>query len=204
MNYIHLIKPMALLDQLEKGTAEAYILLDTDTYIMPGFLDEVNASLANGIGMNFFVRKNPYPEFSHSGFFMPDGKFYQYSSTQSLMYNSGVIAIKKTDRKIIEDTIFLIHKLLGEKLEKFDIEQFALSEAIILNKNNVIPIYKSIHHYHSRWKRRYIHWCLSHKNLGEFQNLKIGRPFVKPTKNIVRIFKFISLLKSSLNRLRII
>lgn len=195
-NYIHRIKPYALLNYFENRDIGSICFLDADTYIKRGFLNEVKVALNNGIGMNFFVRNNPYPNFTHKGFNLSNGIFYVYTPKKSIMYNSGVIALKREQKYILSETIELIDKLRNDQLHEFDLEQFALSEAIRINKIFVTEIKNNIEHYHSRWKRRYIHWRLDHMNIGDFKNLKITRPIIHVSKTIVRLFKAWSILKN--------
>jgi hypothetical protein len=195
--YSHRTKPAFTLDTLA-SREEPVVLLDTDTYFKPGFLSEVNAALKDGMGLNFFIRRNPYPGFGPFSMTLPSGIQYSYEADNSLMYNSGVFAVKREHAPIIADAIALIDGLWNAGLRANDIEQFAATEAFRLHHVTISAVEKSVHHYHSRWTRRYILWRLSHQPKTSFAELPIRRPFIRVNKTIVRLFRGYDLIKTLL------
>lgn len=186
--YQHRVKPSLILDML-RTNQENIVLLDTDTYFKPGFLKEVQSALEQGMGMNFFIRRDPYPGFGPFETMLPSGQHYHYDQTNSVMYNSGLLAIRPDQDFIVADAIGLIDALWSGPLKKFDIEQFALTEAFRIHKVTITPVSQTVHHYHSRWTRRYMHWRL---NLGapiSFSAPKVRRPNITVNKALVRLYR---------------
>jgi hypothetical protein len=188
INYLHRIKPSVVLEALTKHN-EPIVLLDTDTYFKPGFLTEIENALKQGVGMNFFVRRDPYCGFGPFSMKLPNGLLYRYDPRWSLMYNSGVLAVTPAHAPIIEDSIALIDGLWNAGLTKLDLEQFSATETFRLHGVRITPVFQKIHHYHSRWTRKYILWQLARGPKIDFSIPRIRRPDIPVNKTIVRLFK---------------
>ncbi|MEI6572480.1 MAG: hypothetical protein WCO61_02925 [Alphaproteobacteria bacterium] len=188
INYGHRIKPSVIIDAL-RSRNEPLVLLDTDTYFKPGFLTEIENALKQGVGMNFFIRRDPYRGFGPFSMTLPSGIHYSYGPRWSLMYNSGVLAVTPEHMPIIEDSLALIDGLYKAGLTSLDIDQFAATETFRLHGIRITPVFQNIHHYHSRWTRKYILWRLSRGPKLDFSIPRIRRPDIAVNKTIVRIFK---------------
>src|SRR5206468_11878188 len=73
--YNHRIKPCVLADALSVHGG-LFVLLDTDSYIAPGFAATLDAAVADGPAMDHFERRDPYPEiagWSASGYLYDPG-----------------------------------------------------------------------------------------------------------------------------------
>jgi len=198
INYSHRIKPSLILDIL-KSYQTNLVLLDTDTYFRSGFLMEIKNAMADGVGMNFFIRRDPYRGFGPFTTKLPSGITYTYDPQWSLMYNSGVVAVKPEHISIIEDSITLIDQLWAAGLQALDVDQFAATETFRIHGQKINPVFKNIHHYHSRWTRRYIHWKFNQKSKIEFNVPQIRRPDIFVNKTAVRVFKAYSIFRSWIN-----
>ena len=188
INYGHRIKPSVILEAL-RSRKEPLVLLDTDTYFKPGFLAEVDHALKQGVGMNFFIRRDPYRSFGPFSMTLPSGIHYSYDPRWSLMYNSGVLAVTPEHIPIIEDSLALIDGLYKAGLTSLDIDQFAATETFRLHGVKITPVFQKIHHYHSRWTRKYILWRLSRGPKPDFGNERVRRPDIYTNKTFVRLFK---------------
>lgn len=196
IDYGHRIKPSVILDALREHN-EPLVLLDTDTYFKPGFLAEVKNALKQGVGMNFFIRRDPYRGFGPFSMTLPSGIHYRYDPRWSLMYNSGVLAVTPAHIPIIEDSIALIDGLWKAGLTSLDIDQFAATETFRLHDVKITPVFQKIHHYHSRWTRKYILWQLGRGPARDFGIPRIRRPDIPVNKTIVRLYKAFRLLQSA-------
>lgn len=188
INYGHRIKPSVILEAL-RSHDEPLVLLDTDTYFKPGFLVEIENALKEGVGMNFFIRRDPYRGFGPFSMTLPSGIPYSYDPRWSLMYNSGVLAVTPAHMNIIEDSLALIDGLWKAGLTSLDIDQFAATETFRLHDVRITPVFQKIHHYHSRWTRKYILWQLGRGPKIDFSIPRIRRPDIPVNKTIVRLFK---------------
>jgi hypothetical protein len=200
INYGHRIKPSVILDAL-KAHNEPLVLLDTDTYFKSGFLKEIEHALKQGVGMNFFIRRDPYRGFGPFSMTLPSDIKYNYDPQWSLMYNSGVLAVTPNHIPIIEDSLALIDGLWKAGLKSLDIDQFAATETFRLHGVKITPVFQKIHHYHSRWTRKYIHWQLSRGPKRDFNLPRIRRPDIPVNKSLVRLFKAWTLSKKVISKL---
>jgi len=188
INYGHRIKPSVILDALRTHD-QPIVLLDTDTYFKPGFLVEIENAVKEGVGMNFFIRRDPYRGFGPFSMTLPSGIPYSYDPRWSLMYNSGVLAVTPAHIPIIEDSLALIDGLWKAGLTSLDIDQFAATETFRLHGTKITPVFQKIHHYHSRWTRKYILWQLGRGPKIDFSIPRIRRPDIRVNKTIVRLYK---------------
>jgi hypothetical protein len=153
--YRHLIKPMVLADALRRF-AQPCALLDTDSFIRPGFAQAVARALGQGAAMNFFVRRDPYPDFAPFETDLPHLGHYWLDRAQAVMLNSGLIAANPAHLPLIEDAITLIDRLWNAGLRRHDIEQFAVAETLRLGGIHIALIDDTFEHYCARWARRYM------------------------------------------------
>ena len=199
INYGHRIKPSVILDALQSRN-EPLVLLDTDTYFKAGFLSEIENALKYGVGMNFFIRRDPYRGFGPFSMTLPSGIDYSYDTRWSLMYNSGVLAVTPKHIPIIEDSLALIDGLYKAGLTSLDIDQFAATETFRLHGVRITPVFQKIHHYHSRWTRKYILWQLGRGPKRDFGAPRVRRPDIPVNKTIVRLYKAFNFFISRKNK----
>jgi hypothetical protein len=164
--YRHRVKPMVLADALRRF-ARPCALLDTDTFVRPGFADAVSGALAEGAAMNFFVRRDPYPDFPAFETDLPHLGRYQLDREKAVTLNSGLVAVDVAHLPLIEDSVELIEKLLAGGLRRHDIEQFAIAEALRLGGVRIALIDDVFEHYCARWARRYMRRALRRRRPGE-------------------------------------
>jgi hypothetical protein len=187
--YSHRTKLAIILDDLRaSGEGCAVVLLDTDSFVRAGFLHEVRMALDN-VGMNFLVRRDPYRGFGPFEVALPSGRHYKYSKDASIMYNSGIVAVRRKHIPIIIDAIAMVDALLEVNLHEHDIEQFALTEAFRIHNIRIESINKSYQHYCMHWWKRYMHWRLGKLKERPFAEPHSRRPDIWINKTIVRLFK---------------
>jgi hypothetical protein len=189
--YRHRIKPMVLADALRRF-ARPSVLLDTDSFIRPGFTQAIARALNEGAAMNFFVRRDPYPDFPPFETDLPHLGPYQLERGQALMLNSGLIAANPAHLPPVEDAITLIDRLWRAGLRRHDIEQFAIAETLRLGGVHIALIDDVFEHYCARWARRYMR-----RKLRRWQADTI--PF---SKTRVRLFKAYWTLRLAMRKAR--
>jgi hypothetical protein len=189
--YRHRIKPMVLADALRRF-ARPCVLLDTDSFIRPGFTQAVARALNEGAAMNFLVRRDPYPDFPPFETVLPHLGRYRLERGQALMLNSGLVAANPAHLSLIEDAITLIDRLWRAALRRHDIEQFAVAEALRLGGVRIALIDDVFEHYCARWARRYMR-----RNLRRRQ----ARP-IPYSKTRVRLFKAYWTLRLAMRKAR--
>ncbi len=177
--YVHRIKPMVLADALRRF-GRPCVLLDLDSFIRPGFADEIEAALARGAAMNLFVRRDPYPSFPPFATQLPHLGAYRLDHERAVMLNSGLVAVRSEHLPLVEDAIILIERLWAAGLRKHDVEQFALAETLRLGGVEIALIDRTFEHYCPRWARRYMRRRLRRRASGA------GIPYSKAR---VRLFK---------------
>jgi hypothetical protein len=189
--YGHRIKPCVLLDALKSGEQDC-VLLDTDSYIMPGFAAALANALAAGAAMDHFEQHDPYPDLTGFRADLPHAGRYAYDPVHSVMYNSGLVAARPTRHvAVIEDAVALIDAMLDAGNRSFNIEQAAFSESFRLHKAPVAEMRPLFQHYFRRSLKRYMHWRI-YRWLKHEPYLKIGRPFIAHPRNVVRIFNWVN------------
>jgi len=189
----HRIKACVLLDAL-KSNDDDCVLLDTDSYILPGFADALAKALASGAAMDAFEEHDPYPEIAGFRAELPHAGRYAYDSVHSLMYNSGLVAARPTRHlAAMEDAIALIDAMLDAGNRSFKIEQISFSESFRLHQAPVAEMRPLFQHYFRRSTKRYMHWRID-QWLKHEPNLKIGRPFITHPRTRIRLFNYINQL----------
>jgi hypothetical protein len=189
----HRIKACVLLDALTSGDDDC-VLLDTDSYIMPGFAGALAGALAAGAAMDAFEEYDPYPELAGFRADLPHAGRYAYDPVHSVMYNSGLVAARPTrDAAAIEDAITLIDAMLDAGNRSFKIEQISFSESFRLHEAPVAEMRPLFQHYFRRSTKRYMHWRID-RWMRHSPHLEVGRPFIKHSRNVVRVFNYINQL----------
>ena len=189
--YRHRIKPMVLADALRRF-ARPCVMLDTDSFIRPGFAQTIAHALSKGAAMNFFVRRDPYPDFAPFETELPHLGRYRLDRGQAVMLNSGLIAANPAHLPLVEDAITLIDRLFDAGLRRHDIEQFAIAETLRLGGVRIALIDDVFEHYCARWARRYMR-----RNLRRRQAEAI--PY---SKTRVRLFKAYWTLRLAMRKAR--
>jgi hypothetical protein len=189
--YAHRIKPCALLDALR--TAEGgCVLLDSDSYILPGFAAAIDAALAIGAAMDLYEGRDPYPEAAGLAVDLPNFGRYVYDPSQAVMFNSGLVAADpKRHIAVVEDAIALIDAWLDHGMNLFKIEQIAISESFRVHGAAVAPMNACFLHYCRRSLKRYMHWRLERieRRQPEF---RAGPPRIKHPRGRVRLFNYVN------------
>ncbi len=189
----HRVKACVLLDAL-KSRDEDCILLDTDSYILPGFADALAKALEAGAAMDAYEERDPYPEIAGFRADLPNIGPYAYDPVYSVMHNSGLVAARPARHiPAMEDAIALIDAMLDRGLRSFKIEQISFSEGFRLHSIPVADMRPLFQHYFRRSTKRYMHWRLDQwlKRAPEFA---VGRPFIGHPRNRVRLFNYINQL----------
>jgi len=153
--YRHRIKPMVLADALRRFS-QPCVLLDLDSFVRPGFAAAVGRALGRGAAMNFFVRRDPYPDFPAFAAKLPHLGAYRLDRAHAAMLNSGLVAVRPEHLPLVEDAVALIEKLWAAGLHRHDIEQFAVAETLRLGGARIALIDDFFVHYCARWSRRYM------------------------------------------------
>lgn len=192
--YHHRAKPRVLADALRRF-AEPCVLLDLDSFIRPGFARAVDRALAEGAAMNFFVRRDPYPDAPAFATELPHLGRYRLDRARAQMWNSGLVAVTPAQLPLIEDAVALIDRLWEGGVRRHDIEQFAISEVLRLGGVRVALIDEAFVHYCARWSRRYMRRALLRRPAGS------RVPFSKAR---VRLFKAYWTLRVAMRKAKLL
>jgi hypothetical protein len=147
-------KPAALVEALRLFQRDC-VLLDADTFVRPGFIAAVDRALAAGAAMNAFVRAGPYPFFGPFETDLPNIGRYCFDPAAPML-NSGLVAARIEHVPLIEDALTLMERLLAAKLNRHDIEQFAVGECFRTAGVEVALIDRELTHYCHHWAKRYM------------------------------------------------
>jgi hypothetical protein len=190
--YPHRIKPAVLADALS-AHGGLCVLLDTDSYIQPGFAAALAKATADGPAMDQFERRDPYPEIAGWSAALPSGR-YVYDPKTAAMFNSGLIAAKAgRDDAALTDALALIDALWDDGKRQFNIEQIAISEAFRLHGRTVGEVCPAFQHYFRRSLKRYMHWRID-AWMRRSAVLAPTRPCIAHPRNAVRAFNWINRL----------
>src|SRR6185437_2546253 len=182
--YPHRIKPAALADALA-ARGGLCVLMDTDSYIEPGFAAALAAATANGPAMDQFEGRDPYPEIAGWSATLPGGP-YVYDPQTAIMFNSGLIAAKAgRDEAALTDALALIDALWDDGRRLFKIEQIAVSAAFARHGLPIGTAFPTFQHYFRRSLKRYMHWRLARWERRPFAPT---RPCIGHPRNAVRVF----------------
>ena len=188
--YAHRIKPAVLLDVL--GAQGGFCaLMDTDSYIQPGFAAALEATTAAGPAMDQFERRDPYPEIAGWSAALPGGA-YVYDPQTAVMFNSGLIAARAgRDEPALAEALALIDALWDDGRRLFKIEQIAVSEAFRRAGRPIGEARPTFQHYFRRSLKRYMHWRLAGWERRPFAPT---RPLIAHPRNAVRAFNWVDRL----------
>jgi hypothetical protein len=190
--YRHAAKPLVLAKAL-RLFERACVLIDTDSFIRPGFDATVARALAAGAAMNAFVRARAYADFGPFETDLPHLRRYVFDQAQSPMLNSGLVAARPEHAPLLEDAVVLIERLWSGGLTQHDIEQFAIGECLRFGGVPIALIDREFVHYFPRWSKRYMRRRLRARAPGE--RIPFG-------KTRVRLFKGRTLARLGWRRLR--
>jgi hypothetical protein len=189
----HRAKACVLLDALRTESDDC-VLLDTDSYIAPGFAAGLTKAVAAGAAMDAFEETNPYPEIVGFQAELPHFGRYVYDPVRSVMHNSGLVAANPARHlAVFEDVMALIDALLDRGYRSFKIEQISISECFRLHSVPVSDMRPLFQHYFRRSLKRYMHWRLD-RWIKREPVFKPGRPFIDPSRNEVRVFNYVNQL----------
>lgn len=194
-------KPAALAEALRLFQRDC-ALLDADTFVRPGFTDAVERALAAGAAMNAFVRSNPYPFFGPFETELPRVGRYRFDSASAPMLNSGLVAARLEHLPLIEDAIELMDRLWAAKLDRHDIEQFAIGECFRFAGVKVALIDRELEHYCQHWTKRYMRRRLRRRFPSTVAPPVAAPPDIPLSKTRVRLFKGRNLARLGLRKLR--
>jgi hypothetical protein len=182
-----------LLDAL-KSHDDDCVLLDTDSYVVPGFADALTKALAAGAAMDAFEEHDPYPEIAGFVAQLPHAGRYAYDPVHSIMYNSGLVAARPARHvPALEDAIALIDAMLDAGHGSFRIEQISFSESFRLHSAVVAEMRPLFRHYFRRSLKRYMHWRID-RWMRRAPTFEIRRPFIEASRNSVRVFNWVNRL----------
>lgn len=190
--YNHRIKPCVLSDALA-AYGGLCVLLDTDSYINPGFAAALGAATANGPAMDHFESVDPYPDLVGWAADLPGGR-YLYDPRAASMFNSGLVAAQAgRDEAALIDAVALIDALWDDRRRLFKIEQIAISEAFRLHGRPIGETRPAFFHYYRRSLKRYLHWRLRARER-RAQAFAPTRPCLAHPRNAVRVFNLVDRL----------
>ena len=190
--YTHRIKPCVALDALA-AHGGLCALIDTDSYIRPGFAAALASATAQGPAMDQFEGRDPYPEIAGWSANLPGGR-YVYDPQTATMFNSGLIAVKAgRDEAALADALALIDALWDDGRRLFKIEQIAVSEAFRLHGLPIGETFPAFQHYFRRSLKRYMHWRIA-AWLERAPRLAPTRPCIAHPRNAVRAFNVVNRL----------
>jgi hypothetical protein len=185
--YNHRIKPCVLLDAL-RDNAGLSVLIDTDSWIEPGFATALSRATANGPAMDQFEKRDPYPEIAGFSACLPNAGAYVYTPDTAIMFNSGLIAAR--DGAAVEDAIALIDAMWDAGRRLFKIEQIAVSEAFRAHGAVIGETYPAFRHYFRRSLKRYMHWRID-AWVKQTPDFLPTRPCISAPRNAVRVFNWV-------------
>jgi len=162
--YHHRIKPAVVLDALRRF-ATPVCFIDSDSIIQPGFHAEVREKMQpqtvwsvtkTAVVMNHFELRNPFPPLKGFATRLPHLGQVRYDTTQSWMFNSGLIGVSPVHISIMEDTLAYIDALIGRARKFPTLEQLALSEVARLSQTPIAEVRDTFLHYWQGRRRIYM------------------------------------------------
>jgi hypothetical protein len=184
----HRIKLCALADALQARGGQC-VLLDTDSYVSPGFAAKLAAASAAGPVMDHFERRDPFPEWTGFTAELPGGR-YVYDPRVATMYNSGLVGVRAgRDDAALADAVALCDALYDSGQRIFLLEQFAFSETLRRTGLPVGEMAPTFQHYFRRSLKRYLHWRLRARERRR-PGFAPTRPSIKHPRNAVRAYNW--------------
>jgi hypothetical protein len=189
----HRAKACALGDALARFGGLC-VLLDTDSYIAPGFAAALARATASGPAMDHFEERDPFPEAVGFSAELPHSGRYAYDPGEAQMWNSGLVAVEAArDGVAIEDSIVLIDALLDAGFRSFKIEQISFSETLRRLGRGVGEMRPTFQHYFRRSLKRYMHWRID-AWMKRTPSFAPTRPCIVHPRNAVRAFNVVNRL----------
>lgn len=187
-------KACVLLDALKRFGGPC-ALMDTDSFVRPGFAAALDAGLARGAVMNFRTGRNPYPDQAGWSVALPHGGFYRYDPADAPVFNSGLVAATPAHIPALEDALALMDALQPRTAHlRHDQEQFAIGEALRLYGVAIGENRTTFVHYCSTWSKQYMRWRFSRMPGLETAPLLAARPHIALNEAIRRAYKAGALL----------
>ena len=187
-------KICVLLDALHRFDAPC-VLMDTDSFVRPGFATAVATALDGGAVMNFRTGQNPFPDLAGFAVALPHAGAYRYDPDHAPVFNSGLIAVTRAHVPALEDALVLTDALRPPTAHlRHDQEQFAVGEAL---RAHGIPIGENrttFVHYCSTWAKQYMRWRFARIPGLETAPLVPAPPRIALRKSITRAYKAGALL----------
>ncbi|MCW6507577.1 hypothetical protein [Lichenifustis flavocetrariae] len=188
-------KVCVLIDALKRYNAPS-VLLDTDSFIKPGFDAALRSALSRGAVMNYLTGRNPFPSLSDFAVELPHAGLYRYQADDAPLYNSGLIAVGPAHRPALEDALVLMDALQPLTADlRHDQEQFAVGEGLRMHGIEVGENRTEFRHYCSYWPKQYMHWRFSFLPELETAALVAARPHLALNKAIARLYKAFALMR---------
>jgi hypothetical protein len=188
--YIYRAKPAVLLDALRKRQGIC-VFLDSDTYILPGFLAAISERAKTSAIMHevFWDQMSAYHRSVAKPF--PGRVHHTSSPLRHFWGNSGVIGLRSGfGERILEDALHIIDELLPTKLWNRTLEQHAIAEAIWLHGISVEEIHPWIVHYCSNSRKRYMHFQIKRLTNTQFGDMQPTRPCIVFNPHRVKLFQY--------------
>jgi hypothetical protein len=189
----HRAKACALNDAIAR-VGGLCVLMDTDSFIRPGFAAALAEAAAKGPAMDHFEQRDPFPEAAGFSADLPRSGRYAYAPAEALMCNSGLVAVEAVrDGAAIEDAVWLIDAFLDAGYRSFKIEQVAFSETLRRLGRGIAEMRPTFQHYFRRSLKRYMHWRIDawRKRTPDFS---ATRPCIAHPRNAVRAFNLVNRL----------
>ena len=172
------------------------ILMDSDSFIRPGFAAAMSEALEHGAVMNFLTSQNPFPDFAGFTVELPHAGTYRYDPGNAPVFNSGLIAVTEAHIPALEDALVLIDawRPATAHLRK-DQEQFAVGEALRMHGIPISTNRTEFMHYCNTWARKYMRWRFSRMPGLDTAPLVPAPPHIVVRKSISRAYKACALLR---------
>lgn len=171
------------------------VLMDTDSFVRPGFAATIEAGLRAGAIMNFRTGHNPFPGSAGFTVELPHAGRYRYDPADAPVFNSGLVAVMPAHIPALEDALALMDALRPSTAHlRHDQEQFAIGEAL---RAHGIPIGENrtaFIHYCSTWAKQYMRWRMARLPGLETAPIVPARPHITLRKGITRAYKAGALL----------
>ena len=189
----HRAKTCALHDALVRDGGVC-VLMDTNSYIAPGFAAALARAIADGPAMDFFEESDPFPDAAGFAAELPRSGRYRYEPAVARMWNSGLVAVEAArDGAAIEDALALVDAFLDAGRRSFKIEQVSFSETLRRLDRGVGEMRPAFQHYFRRSLKRYMHWRID-AWMRRVPDFAPTRPCIAHPRNAVRAFNLVNRL----------
>ncbi|MFT4079784.1 hypothetical protein [Rhodomicrobium sp.] len=155
-SYLFRAKPWIMLHAIKQfgGTC---VFLDTDTFILPGFVRAIRDRIGDGPIVHE-ISSATAPAYAQRVTKPFPHQDRHTENRTCFECNSGVIGVRSGwGEALIEDTLHIIDEILPTRDWQRTLEQSALADAIGLHGLAAEPIAPWINHYFNRSKKRYMH-----------------------------------------------